>query len=279
MKLISSANEYKAINLIKRDPRYSIYKCVSRGRSYLLYLVSDENLENALVTRFGDVSGFDFDGFAELFADKDSLVLAFKDNTLAETAADYLGDDTGEKSKLMFFERVLEALCVHEVPANIACDLLEHDNIGVKSDGDADCRYILNDISMFDNRDMRALAEIFTQKLTLALSPIGRTKRTALIDKFCKELRADPPGTMTDMYDRYVRCVEACCEIELGETKSQRLKKKALKAASIGKAVLTAVVLGMAFLILIMSFAEDSSKSGKKFKQIGDVMIEETSPE
>lgn len=279
MKLISSANEYKAINLIKRDPRYSVYKCISRGRGYLLYLIGDETLEKTLVTRFGDVSEFDFDGFVELFADKDSLVLVFKDNILEETAADYLGDDTDESGKLLFFERVLEALCVHEVPANIACDLLEHDNIGVKSDGDADCRYILNDISVFDHRGMKSLAEIFTQKLSLALLPVGRTKRTALIDKFCKELCDNPPDTMTDMYDRYVRCVEACRETELGETKGQRLKKKALKAANIGKLVLTAVVLGMACLILIMSFMDDGSKNGMKFDRIGEVVIEESVPE
>lgn len=279
MKLISSANEYKAINLIKRDPRYSVYKCVSHERGYLLYVIDDETLEKTLVTRFGDVSGFVFDGFAELFVEGDSLVLAFKDNTLEETAADYLGDDTAESGKLLFFERVLEALCVHGVPANIACDLLEHDNIGVKSDGGADCRYILNDISVFDNCGMGSLAEIFTQKLKLALLPVGRTKRTVLIDKFCKELCADPPETMTDLYDRYVKCVEACREIELGETKSQRLKKKAMKAANIGKAALTAVVLIMALLILIMSFLDNGSKNGVKFDQIGEVVIEESASE
>ncbi len=274
MKLISSANEYKAINLIKRDPRYSIYKCVSKGRGYLLYLVSDGNLEEALVARFTKTSGFDFDGFVELFADGDSLVLVFKDNILEETVADYLGDDTDESGKLMFFERVLEALCVHEVPANIACDLLEHDNIGVKSDGDADCRYILCDISLFDGRDMSTLAEIFTRKLTLALSPVGKTKRTPVIDEFCRELRADPPESMTDMYDRYVRCVDACRETELGETKSQRLKKKAMKAANVGKVVLTAAVLIMACVILVLSFTDDGSKNSVKFDRIGDVIIE-----
>lgn len=274
MKLISSANEYKAINLIKRDPRYSVYKCVSKGRGYLLYLVSEENLEEALVARFTKTSGFDFDGFVELFADGDSLVLVFKDNTLEETVADYLGDDTDESGKLMFFERVLEALCVHEVPANIACDLLEHDNIGVKSDGSADCRYILCDISLFDDRDMNTLAEIFTRKLTAALAPVGKTKRTPVIDEFCRGLRADPPETMTDMYDRYVRCVDACRETELGETRSQRLKKKAMKAANVGKVVLTAVVLIMACVILIMSFTDDGSKNGVKFDRIGDVIIE-----
>lgn len=279
MKLISSAKEYKAINLIKRDPRYSIYRCSSKGRSYLLYLVSDDNLEKSLVTCFGKMTGFDFDGFVELFADSDRLVLVFKDNILEKTTADHLGDDTDERSKLMFFERILEALCVHEVPANIACDLLENDNIGVKSDGSADCRYILCNITAFDNCGMDRLAKIFAQKLQLALSPFGRTKRTPLIDKFCKGLHTDPPETMTDLYDRYVRCAEECSEIELGETKAQRLKKKAMKAASVGKVILTAVVLVMALLILILSIVDDGSGSGEKIRQIGDVIIEENTSE
>lgn len=277
MKFISSANEYRAINLIKRDPglRYGVYKCVSRGRGYLLYLISDEALERALMTRFGDLSGFNFDGFTELFADGDRLVLVFKENILEETTAYHLGDDTNETEKLLFFERVLEALCVHEVPVNIACDLLEHDNIGVKSDGSADCRYILNDISVFDDRDMNLFTEIFSRKLTLALEPVGKNKRTPVIDKFCRELRAEPPKTMTDMYDRYVKCVEDCRGIELGETKAERLKKNVMKAANIGKVVLTTAVLVLACIMLIMSFADDGSKNGVKFDRIGDVVIEE----
>lgn len=277
MKLISSVNEYKVINLIKRDPRYCVYKCVSKGRGYLLYLIGDEQLEKALVTRFADVSGSDFDGFAELFSDGGGLVLAFKDNILEETAADYLGDDTNEIHKLLFFERVLEALCVHEVPSDIACDLLEYDNIGVKSDGSSDCRYILHNFSAFDSRGMNTLSEIFARKLTRALLPVGRTERTPVTDKFCKELCANPPETMTDLYDRYIECVETCRGIDSGETKIQRLKKKALKATSIGKVILMAVILGMACFILIMSIVNDDSGSGEKFRRIGDVIIEETS--
>ena len=275
MKLISSANEYKAINLIKRDPQYNVYKCVSKGNGYLLYLVSDKMLEKTLVTRFGDMSGSDFDGFAELFADDDGLVLVFRYNILEKTTADYLEDDTDESDKLLFFERVLEALCVHEVPINIACDLLEYDNIGVKSDGSADCLYILHDISVSDDRNMNSLAVIFSQKLKQALSAVGKTKRTPVIDNFCKEICTNPAGSMTDMYDRYVKCVEDCRGIELGETKSERIKKNVMKAVNIGKIVLTAAVLIMACIILIMSFAGDSSKN-VKFDQIGNVAIEET---
>ena len=277
MKLLSSANEYEAINLIKRDPRYSVYKCESKGRGYLLYLIADETLEKAPGTRFGKTSGSDFDGFEELFVDGDSLVLVFKDNALEETAADYLGGDADGSRKLMFFERVLEALCVHSVPPDIACDLLEHDNIGVKSDGSADCRYILCNISAFGKRGMDTLAEIFAQKLTLAFASAGRSKRTALIERFCGELRADPPASMTEFYDRYVGCVETCREVEPEENGIRRLKKKALKAAGVGKAILTVAVLGMAFLILIMSFAGSGSENDVKFGQIGDVVIEETS--
>lgn len=275
MKLISSTREYKAINLIKRDSRYSIYRCSCKGRSYLLYLVCDENLEKSLVACFGKMTGFDFDGFVELFADGDRLVLVFKDNILEETTADHLGDETDERSNLMFFERVLEALCVHEVPANIACDLLENDNIGVKSDGSADCRYILHNFSAFDNCGMERLAEKFTQKLRRSLAPFGRNKRTPLIEKFCKELKVDTPETMTELYDRYIRCVEECSEVELGETKAQRLKKKAMKAASVGKVILTVLVLGLAFLMLVVSIVDDGSGSGEKIEQIGDVIIEE----
>lgn len=276
MKFISSANEYKAINLIRREPgsRYNVYKCVSRGRSYLLYLVSDEALERALVECFGDMSGSDFDGFAELFADGDKLVLAFRENILEKTAADYLEDDTGESEKLLFFERVLEALCVHGVPVNIACDLLENDNIGVRSDGSADCRYIFGKISVFDDRNMKTLAEIFTRKLTQAFSAVGKNKRTPIIERFCKELCEEPPDLMTEMYDRYVKCVEECRRTELGETKAERIKKNVIKAANIGKVVLTAAVLIMACIMLIISFAGDGSKNKVKFDRIGDVIIE-----
>lgn len=279
MKLISSVNEYKAINLVKRDPRYSVYKCESKGHGYLLYLVSDKMLESSLVSCFGDMSGSDFDGFAELFADGDDLVLVFRYNILEKTTADYLEDDTDESDKLIFFERVLEALCVHEVPINIACDLLEHDNIGVKSDGSADCRYILHDFTAPDACDMSSLAVVFSKKLKLALSAVGKTKRTPVIDKFCKELCSDPADSMTDMYDRYVKCVENCRGIELGETKSERIKKNVKKAANVGKVVLTAAVLIMACVILIMSFTGDDSKNGVKFDRIGNVMIEETTSE
>lgn len=270
MKLISAVNEYRAVNLIKRNARYSIYKCVSReGRGYLLYkFAKDETPEAALVARFNDMPP-DFDGFSELFADSDeSLVLVFKDNTLEQTAADYMSGDTSETAKLRFFERMLEALCVHEIPPNIACDLLENDNIGVKSDGSADCRYILNNITAFEDRNMAALSKIFAKKLTQVLSFSGRIPE---VEKFCGELKADPPETVTGLYDRYVSFVEARENSKSPNSSKNKLKK----AANIGKAALTAAVLVMTAIILIMSFFENDTKKTKKFDQIGEVLIEE----
>lgn len=275
MTLLSKANKYEAINLIVRDPRYSVYKCASGGRAYLLYLVRDDELEDALVERFTDISMYGFDGFVELFADNGALVLVFKESSLEETAADYLDESTSESQKLMFFERVLEAFCVHEVPPSVACDLLEYDNVGVTSEGSADCRYILRDVSAYEKRGMGSLAEIFTRKLQTALTPVGHTKRTSIINDFCRALKDDPPKTMTDFYDRYVCCVEMCGRTELGETKLQRLKKKALKAAGLGKTILTVIILGLACAVLVMSLVQNSSDGGAVFNQIGEVNIEE----
>lgn len=270
MKLISASNEYRAVNLIKRGSRYSVYKCVSReGRGYLLYkIVKDERLEKALVARFNEMPP-DFDGFSELFADSgESLILVFKDNALEQTAADHMSGDVSVKAKLQFFERALEALCVHEVPENIACDLLENDNIGVKSDGSADCRYILNDITTLGERNMAALSKIFAKKLTLALSSSGRIPEA---EKFCGELKANPPETVTGLYDRYISFVEA----RENSKSENNPKNKLKKAANIGKAALTAVVLVMTVIILIITFFEDDSQKTKNFDKIGEVAVEE----
>lgn len=270
MKLISATNEYKAINLIKRGARYSVYRCVSRdGRGYLLYkFIKDELLENALVVRFGDISP-DFDGFSELFADSgDSLVLVFKDNILERTVNDLLDGDTAERERLDILERSLEALCVHEVPPDIACDLLENGNIGVKSDGSADCLYILSDFFTPGKRDMTALSVIFAKKLTQALS---NGKRSAAVEKFCENLRLEPPESMTDLYDRYLTFVEAQKSAAVKNSPKARL----MKAVNIGKTLLTAAVLVMAAAILVMSFFEDGQKNTQKLDKIGEVLIEE----
>lgn len=274
MILQSSANRYEAINLIARTGSYSVYKCTGKGRSYIVYVVEDKELENKLVARFGDMTEQDLDGFAELFAENDALVLVFKEYVLEQTAASFNDDTTAESDKLMFFVRVLEAFCVHGVPCDIACDLLEGDNVGVSSEGSADCRYLFHNIAALEDRNMRSLCRVFIEKLKTALIPVGRTKRTAVIDKFCKELMSNVPQSMTDLYDRYEECVEICRQTELGETKLQRLKKKALKAASVGKVMLTVVILGLACVILAMSILKNNNDGGVYFDRVGEVEIE-----
>lgn len=275
MTLLSSVREYELIELITREPRFGVYRSVCGGRWYLVYIVRSEALENALAERLCDLSESGFDGFCEFFGDADALIAVFRYNALEKTAADYLDEDTTETEKLMFFGRVLEAFCVHEVPPDIACDLLQNDNVGVTSEGGADCRYILRELSAFEKRDMRSLAGIFSKKLKQALAPVGKTKRTAVIDRFLSELIQSPPAAMTEFYDRYTACVEECKGIELGETKLRRLKNRVLKAANVGRTVLMIAVLALAVVMLVMSLNEDNSRN-QKLDRIGGVTVEES---
>lgn len=271
MKLISASNEYTAINLIKREPRYTVYRCQDRGgRRYLLYkFIKDELLESSLVIRFGELSS-DFDGFSELFADSDdSLVLVFKDNELEQTFNDVLSAETSTVERLTALDRALEALCVHEVPADIACGLMESGNIGVKSDGSADCLYILDDISSFGKRGMPALSAIFANKLDQALSS---RKRSPELAEFRESLESTPPSTMTELYDRFLSFSETQKRLTAQNSAKQKLKK----AAAIGKTALTAVVLLVAAAILVISFLDIGKKPTQKLDRIGELIIEQT---
>lgn len=271
----SISKTYEVINLTVRHARYKVYKCKSGGADYILYLITDEELKRSVCVEFQRISETEFDGLCEMFTVKDNLVIVMEYHDLSETGAFYTGREPTETEKVRFFGDMLAALCIHAVPNDIAADLIDHDNVGLTSDGNPQCRYELKSLLLYGNVKMKSVSEAFVEKLREAFESVPHSKRTAALESFCAELEKLPPADIMELYSRYEQCVEPFAAMGLGETRKQRMKRFAMKAVKVLKTVVAAAILVVAFAALFWSFFSNKPESGGIYEQIGDVKIEE----
>lgn len=274
MILESISRTYEVVNLTERNPRFCAYRCRNGGKDYILYLIIDEELKSFVCRRFQSISETEFDGLAEMFTYKDDIVIAFFYHELSETADFYSDEDTNEAGKVRFFGDMLASLCIHGVPEDIAADLIEHDNVGVTSDGNPECRYELHSLFSGSIRN-NGFSEAFAGKLRKAFESVGRSKRTAAIENLCADIENSPPADVMELFSRYEQCVEPFASMGLGETRRQKMKRIGLKAAKAVKFVIAAAVLGLAVFTLVLALFSEKPDSGGIYEQIGNVKIEE----
>lgn len=279
MTLESSSKVYKIINLVRKSNDYRVYRCLRSTKYYLLYRIVNEPLKQTVCLCFTQPGISDFDGFCEMFTNGDDLILVFREAVLEETAADYSDESTNEVEKLAFFDMLLTALCVHNVPVRLAYDLILHDNIGVTAQGGADCRYDLYELGSYENSgdDINRLSELFSDKLSTAFAKLPRSKCTGKVTAFCVQLSDTHPKSIMELYERYNLFKEDLTVLKIGETKRERIKRISKKAFVAAKAVLTAVLLALAVYVLLLSVFNAKPGSGGIYDRIGDVSIEEFS--
>lgn len=282
----SNENIYEVINVLYSGVGYDNYRCDKNNENYILSCIKTEELKHymcQMLVRIQETT--QFHEIYEVFTYNDDFVIVLKEHQVREKWSDYLiENDYTFRERIEFLYRILSGLCVHEVPVEIACDLMKHGEIGISADGSVNCYYNLRELDDYKTYDtMEQFCGIFSHQIWNVFGDEIMRKPYKELRSFYDDIQKNIPKDFLELFKRYNEVYEIFLEkIEKHQltenaeiNKFQGLMEKSIRIA---KKVVVAAVIAAAVWVLILSLRNSSTEAKGAFSQIGDLRIKEYVP-
>ena len=280
MILENISKQYRVIRLLRQGNGFQSYLCSYAGRQWIAVCL-DAPLTELLFPYFEDLEeGQTFEDLEDIFSWREGLVVILACHSMDHSLKDIRQEeDASYLEKLQIMGEILTGFCVREVPLGIAADLLASGNAGMCTDGVAGAFYDLETPERYPSFTMEQFIQVWCQEIELLFSHEIQLRQARELVDFCQRQRMDPPGSMLELYERFLPVKESLEEqIKQGkfqtDSRSVQAWTTVKKMAAVVKKLLVAGVL-IAAIVLLLSQLWQSSDLGKPaFPSIGTVTLQ-----
>lgn len=282
----SNENVYEVINVLYSGQGYDNYHCRVKNGNYILIRLKSEQLKYFISQMLAKISDDgQFNDICETFTSNDALVIVLKEYPIRDRWSDYLSEnDYTFRERIEFIYRILAGLCVHDAPVEIACDILKHGNIGISSDGNANCYYDLRELDNYeDYKTMEQFCSIFAKQIWNVFSDEIVRKPYEELRRFYEDIGENAPKDFLELFKRYNEVYEIFLgKIEKGQlsenAEANKLKWLAENGVKFVKTAVIVCIIAAAVWVLVLSFLGREPEGTGAFSQIGDLKINEYVP-
>ena len=280
----SMERAYEVIRLFEKKDGYDNYLCRCIGKNYILCCIWQEEIKQACCGLLLDIwQKGHFQNMVEVFCQGDYLIAVFEEHPLQRELNEYVKDG-GENylfmSRMEFMYQILCALCIQEIPVEIACDLFQSGRIGLKSDGNADGYYHLISLEHYEEYDIGKLCGILADELEKVFGWEFRRKNYKELRAFCEGLRSKPFEDVLQIVSEFSQLYQVFQKkyedgILTQSIGVHALLDKAKGAMGFLKKALVILIIVCAFGFLLWSLRDTTKHSGGIYQEIGDLTIRE----
>jgi uncharacterized protein YdcH (DUF465 family) len=280
----SKNNTYEVIRLLSEYEKYDTFLGRCEKREYILLRIRDEAVKRSCCRLFLETGGENsFDGLCEIFSEGDDFIFVFYANSIDSTLDELLDDyELSVLGRLELLRKYLAGLLVHEIPVFVACDLFLHGNIGIGEGDTGSGYYTLMELENYESYDIACFGRVLSQKLKEIFSRELKKKQyrelaeyRAYLEKLEKENFLDIYESYTDMYKTLEDRIKKTGKSE--EKNSKDNVEKLKKTVQVLKSAFIALLLILAFGVLLWSLKSEKTDNGGIYSYIGDIAIEEYS--
>lgn len=283
--IFESKNEtYEVIRLLSEYEKYDTFLGRCEKREYILLRIRDEAVKRSCCRLFLEAGEENsFDGLCEIFSEGDDFVFVFYansiDSTLDELADDY---ELSVFGRLELLRKYLAGLLVHEIPVFVACDLFLHGNIGIGEGDTGNGYYTLMELENYEDYDIACFGKVLSQKLREIFSREIKKKQYRELAEYSRYLEALDNQGFLEIYETYTDMFKSL-EDRLkkngkgGGKSSKDNAEKLKKTVQALKSAFIALILVLAFGVMLWSLKGEKSDNGGIYSYIGDITIEEYS--
>lgn len=280
MILENISKQYRVLRLLRQGNGFQSYLCSYSGRQWIAVWFQAP-LTELLFPYFEDLEeGQTFEDLEEIFSWREGLVIILACHSMDHSLKDiWQEEDPSYLEKLQLMEEVLTGFCVREIPLGIAADLLASGNVGVGTDGVAGAFYDLQTPEKYPGCTMEQFIQIWCRGVERLFSEEIQLGQARELLDFCQTQRQDPPGSLLELYKRFLPVKESLEEqIKQGkfqtDSRSVRAWITLKKMAAIVKKAVVAAVLVAAVLFLLSQLWQSNDLGKPAFTSIGTVTLQ-----